>query len=463
MRKKYILALVLIGLLFAATLTVGTGYGLYLSTSGSKKTNAATIDCFEVYYSNSDTIELKNISAQVNEDGEKNSPYTLTITNICTETKELQVRFNILDETTINENALTSLTVKVAGNIEQDTILYKNLSDTKTTNEHAISSKLLGKITIEPKETIRTNVKIWFDERKSPEFQKDEIFKGTFELIDTASTIKLSFAEVLLQNNKTIDTANVNYGEASYSADGLVSITTPEGTSYYYRGVVNNNYVRFANNTWRIVGINPDNSIKLILEKSATSMNYSVYNNAIDYTGLKYIYNNETINNNISTYLEQWYQSTIINNNFDNYVVANSYCNDSSNFINSYHTYFNGYTRLITDKHPSIICPTTNADFGGTYKQKVGLLSADEVAIAGGVYGVDNYNYYLYNGETFFTTTPADYYNFVANLFIVTNSGSISTTPTTSIYGVRPVINLTATTTVSGAGTIDNPYTIDME
>jgi hypothetical protein len=61
MRKKYILALVLIGLLFAATLTVGTGYGLYLSTSGSKKTNAATIDCFEVYYSNSDTIELKNI------------------------------------------------------------------------------------------------------------------------------------------------------------------------------------------------------------------------------------------------------------------------------------------------------------------------------------------------------------------------------------------------------------------
>lgn len=463
MRKKYILALVLIGLLFTATLTVGTGYGLYLSTTGTKKSNAATIDCFEVYYSNTDTVEMKNITPVVNDDGEKSSPYTLTITNICKETKELQIRFNVLTDTTINENALTSLTIKTAGSIEQETILYKNLPDTKTTNEQAISSKLLGKITIEPNETIRTNVKIWFDDRKSPEFTKEDIFKGQFELVDTASTIKLSFAEVLLQNNKTIDGGTINYGESSYSADGLVTINNTEGTSYYFRGIVNNNYVKFANNTWRIVGINPDNSIKLILEKSATSMNYSIYNNAIDYTGLKYIYNNETINNNISTYLEQWYQTNITNNNLDNYVVANAYCNDSSYFINSYHTYFNGYTRLITDKHPSIVCPTTNADFGGTYKQKVGLLTADEVAIAGGVYGTDNYNYYLYNGETFFTITPSDYYNFVANLFIVTNSGSISTTPTTSVYGIRPVINITATSTVSGAGTIDNPYTIDME
>jgi hypothetical protein len=59
--------------------------------------------------------------------------------------------------------------------------------------------------------------------------------------------------------------------------------------------------------------------------------------------------------------------------------------------------------------------------------------------------------------------TGADYYNYIANLFIVTNTGAISTAPTTSTYGIRPVINLAPTVTVSGAGTIDNPYTIDIQ
>ena len=108
-------------------------------------------------------------------------------------------------------------------------------------------------------------------------------------------------------------------------------------------------------------------------------------------------------------------------------------------------------------------CPTTNADFGGTYKQKIGLITADEVAIAGGVYNTNNYNYYLSNGESFFTMTGAEYNNLTAYMFIVTNTGSISTAPTTSSYGIRPVINLEPTLTVSGSGTTENPYTIDIE
>lgn len=459
MKKKYILALVVIGILFTLTLTIGTGYGLYISTSVKDDENATTLDCFKAYFSHSDTIELKNIDPVVNEEGRETSPYTLTITNICSESKELQIRLNVLPETTFDT---TALTLEAAGNIELDTILYKNLPNAKTSNENVVTSKLVGKIAIEPNETIRTNIKLWFDEKKSPELSKEDIFKAQFELIDTASTIKATFSEVLLNNTKTT-TDTKDYSEASYVEEGLHQVDTDEGKSYYYRGIVNNNYVKFGTYTWRIVGINPDNSIKLVLEKSATSMYYSDKTNAIDYTGLKYIYYDETINNNVTDFLEQWYKTNITDKNLDKYVVASSFCNDSSYFINSYHTYFNGYTRLITDKRPSLVCPTTNADFGGTYKQKIGLLTADEIAIAGGVYGTNNYNYYLYNGETFFTMTGADYYNYTANLFIVTNTGALSTAPTTNLYGIRPVINIASTTTVSGAGTIDNPYTIDID
>jgi hypothetical protein len=459
MKRKYIFSLVVIGFMFALALTIGTGYGLYISTSVKGNENAATLECFKVYFSDKDIIELKNIDPVINDEGKEKSPYTLTITNICEDTKELQIRLNVLSDTTFDTKALT---LEAAGNIEFDTILYKNLPNTNTTNENVVMSKLIGKIEVGKNETIRTNIKLWFDEMKSPELTKDDIFKAQFELIDTESTIKSTFAETLLDNTK-ITTETKDYSLASYIEEGLHQVDTTDGKGYYYRGIVNNNYVKFGNYIWRIVAINPDNSVRIVSEKSAASINYSNYTNAIDYTGLKYIYNNEPINNNISNYLEEWYQSNIINTNLDKYIIASSYCNDSSNYINSYHTYFNGYTRLITDKRPTLVCPSTNADFGGLYKQKVGLLSADEVAVAGGVFGTNNYNYYLYNGETFFTMTGADYYNYIANLFIVTNTGAISTAPTTSTYGIRPVINLAPTVTVSGAGTIDNPYTIDIQ
>lgn len=462
MKKKYIFTLILIGILFIGVSAIATGYGVYLSTTeNTQDIGATTLNCFKVYFSNTDTIELKNIDPVVNDEGKETSPYTLTITNICEETKELQLRLNVLTETTFDIKALT---LNAVGNIEVDTILYSNLANAKTTDENVLQSKLIGKITIEPNKTVRTNIRIWFDEKKSPELLKEDIFKAKFELIDTESTIKSTFAEVLLNRESNISNKGTpDYSNASYTNEGLYSTSADNGNYYYYRGVVSNNYVNFANLTWRIVGINPDNSIKLILEKSATSMHYSENINAIDYTGLKYIYNSETINNNVSTYLEQWYKTNIIDTDYDKYVVASSFCNDSSNFVNSYHTYFNGYTRLITDKRPTAVCPGTNADFGGIYKQKVGLISADEVALAGGVHNINNYNYYLYNGESFFTMTGAEYYNYTAYLFFVTNTGAIKTTPTNSTYGIRPVINLDSTLTVSGSGTIDNPYTIDIE
>ena len=70
-----------------------------------------------------DVIELKNIDPVINEEGKENSPYTLTVTNICEEKKELQIRLNVLSETTFDTKALT---IEAAGNIELETILYKN-------------------------------------------------------------------------------------------------------------------------------------------------------------------------------------------------------------------------------------------------------------------------------------------------------------------------------------------------
>lgn len=460
MKKSYKITLIIIGLLLTVTLSMGTGYGVWLSTRDNSNQVTTTIHCFKIYQTDSDMIELKNITPLLNEEGVETSPYTLTITNICTEPKKLQVRLNTLKDTTVELNGLT---VKAAGNIEKETTLYKNLDGAKTENPNIAASKIIGTIEVQPNETVRTNVKLWFDEKKTSSIDPSLIYRAKFEIVDADTAPKSTFAETILGDTSAIDLKTVSsFAEASYTDDGLFRYVTSEGNKYYYRGVVNNNYVSFADYTWRIVGVNQDKSVRLILDKSATFANYSDYVNSIDYTGYQYIYNGVAVNNGITNSLNDWYKANIADRGFDKYVVTQTYCNDSTNIVSNYHTYFGAYNRLVTSKNPSVECPATTLDFGGIYTSKVGVLSADEVAFAGGVHNVNNYNYYLYNGENFYTSSGAEYYNYTAYVITVTNNGAMGIAPTNSGLGIRPVINLDSVLTVSGAGTIDNPYIIDL-
>lgn len=460
MKKKYIFTLVVIGIMIVLTMIVGTGYGVYLSTRDKDEINATTLDCFKIYYSDSDTIEIKNVTSVTNEVGLETSPYTLAVTNVCEEDKELQVRLNILKETTVDTKALT---IEAAGNIEQKTILYKNLSTAKTVDENVKESKLIGLINVKPNETVRTNIRLWFDEVKAPIIPKGQVLKAKFELIDTASAVKPTIAEMLLSKKELIDSKEApSYNMVATNDAGLYPIKGSNGVNYYYRGVVTNNYVNFAGLLWRIVSINSDNTIKLILAKSATNTFFNEKVNEKDFVGLSYLWYKDKINSNIYNYLNNWYKMSIIDKGLDSYVVSSSYCNDTNNSTKDNHTYFGAYNRLVNAKSPSIVCTKSNADFGGIYNLKVGLITADEVAIAGGVYHSNNIAYYLANGENFYTMTPAEFNQLNAYVFIVNNSGMLTSAKVSDSLGIRPVINLRNDLTVSGKGTSDNPYIIDM-
>ena len=286
MKKKYIIILSIIGVLFMISLAISTSYGLWLSTSKDEKLDSTTLNCFKIYYSHTDSITMKNIKPVVNDDGEETSPYTLTITNICEKTKELQLRLNITKQNTIK---LDGLTIKASGNIEQDTIRYNELTSTKTTDTNISLSKLIGLVKIAPNETVRTNIKLWFDERKSPTIKAEEIFSSKFELIDTESSIKPTISETILSNNKVDETKLANFNQVATTEEGLFIANDNNGKSYYFRGNITNNYLDFAGLTWRIVRINGDKSVRIILERSIKNDVYSKNKNALDYTGTKYI------------------------------------------------------------------------------------------------------------------------------------------------------------------------------
>ena len=91
----------------------------------------------------------------------------------------------------------------------------------------------------------------------------------------------------------------------------------------------------------------------------------------------------------------------------------------------------------------------------------VGLITADEVALAGGYYVKENYSYYLYASQQYWTLTPymvgsGGY----ASVFRVDNTGALlNDTPNYSL-GVRPVINLRSDIELTGTGTITDPYIV---
>ena len=86
--------------------------------------------------------------------------------------------------------------------------------------------------------------------------------------------------------------------ESLDSEIGLYATNDDDGTSYFYRGAVENNYLSFAGFIWRIVRINGNGSIRLIYSGtstnatgSATSIGTSQYNSKYfdpTYVGYKY-------------------------------------------------------------------------------------------------------------------------------------------------------------------------------
>ena len=60
------------------------------------------------------------------------------------------------------------------------------------------------------------------------------------------------------------------------------------GTSYYFRGNVKDNYLSFAGKTWRIVRINGDGSVRLVLDSSAGTSAFNSSSNDNAYVGYMY-------------------------------------------------------------------------------------------------------------------------------------------------------------------------------
>ena len=255
--------------------------------------------------------------------------------------------------------------------------------------------------------------------------------------------------------NPTLTTSSNNTSDAS----GLYKSTATNtgNPTYYFRGNVTNNYVKFAEFTWRIVRINEDGTIRMVMANGINSNAAYTYNsNRNNYTYMYYT------NSQVKSTLESWYQTNIgSKTNLASKVTSGAYyceqakvkSGDSMTSGNATMTTYSKYT-------PDFKC-SSDGNNKGVVNASVGLLSYDEVVYAGGYNGQNNNNYYLYNNTYWWTMSPAGFSGSYSCVWSVNSADYFSGNYVDSIYHLRAVLNLNADTQISdGDGTKENPFTI---
>ena len=281
----------------------------------------------------------------------------------------------------------------------------------------------------------------------------------------------------------TVKTGTPDFSKAATTDEGVYKVSDPVygGYSYYWRGAVTNNYVKFANFCWRIIRINGDKSLRLIYDGATCHANgistdesltvkkvsYNSTSNQSNYVGWTYTGTSQrTLSGTASTAktkLESWYSSNITGTNASK-IADGKYCNDrnvqtgSSWAIDGNMFYYSAHKRITTDYAPTLSCNN-----GDIYILKVGLITVDEVIYAGGNSN-NNISYYLYNGNAYWTMSPSGWSGVSAFVYDVRADGhsGYNNTVFGATAGLRPVINLKSDTEfqLGGNGTQNNPYIV---
>ena len=288
------------------------------------------------------------------------------------------------------------------------------------------------------------------------------------------------------------------------------------GTSYYYRGAVDNNWVKFGKEGtkdiyWRIIRINGDGSIRMIYSgttaptestkvvmtgtgtqitvDNTNTFKFNSSHNNPSYVGYMFTEGQQHGNgtpSTIKTAIDNWYKKTTLETDATTKELVSQdqiFCNDrsattsdsgtpgeiSGSMSTSTTYYYGAYARLVKNKKPKLTCTTASDKFtvntsngNGALTYPVGLITADEVAMAGGKFGTGNSTYYLYTNQYYWSGSPSDIDSSgYADEFIVYSSGSIGINYVVDYgIGARPVVSLSSKAKLSGSGTYDDVYTV---
>ena len=188
-------------------------------------------------------------------------------------------------------------------------------------------------------------------------------------------------------------------------------------------------------------------------------------------TSSKEVAQTNTNDSTIKTYLDNWFKTNIFGTENERYLADNIFCNDrsfasnnSGNGAGVNYTKYNWYNWPASKSN--LKCPQQNDAFtvsdttngNGALTYPIGLITTDEVVLAGGWYFGNN-GYYLYSGTWYWASSSSGFDGSRASVRDVRLDGESYTDNAALLGGgVRPVLNLSPEVLQNGDGTMENPY-----
>ena len=397
-----------------------------------------------------------------------------------------------------NEERVISTIPYIVPSIVDDIFLQnyrKNIIKNAETEDYSYYTVKMTYIPTKRKmmSAIRTTPNLIFNSTiiENVNFNKIEVDKVIFNGVTVFEKKKMQgFADMILANS-TVNEGTPDFSLTATTDEGIFKTEDNDGTSYYFRGAVTNNHVKFAGFWWRIIRINGDGTIRLIYDDienheneesvvdntSLISASYNSKYNRSEYVGWTYteglqrpLDKNQATNSDAKAILENWFNDHLAS--YEDKIAVSNY-NNKRNTQNSWTSTptitldYETCDEIIANKTPFLICNNLK----DIYKLKIGLITAEDIALSGGVWTSNNINYYLYSGYKYWTMSPM---RLLANgrsnwgvVFMVNENGGIGAASISSenwttgqkVY-FKPVTNIKPDVEVTGAGTAEDPYVI---
>ena len=363
---------------------------------------------------------------------------------------------------------------------------------------------------------------------------------------EDGTSVKKGYETILTNNGgKTAIEAKTAPSLASIETSnaGMYSYTEGTGKTYYYRGAVDNNWVKYGKfkedqivyrgfsddttNTdvwydsvndqlnytdyptlaecqnsssynykckevvyahkgddmyWRIIRVDKDNKIKMIYAGSKapsestkvaitgtnTNMGFTAYNNDYnhaEYVGFQYTTGSQRgtpTNSTIKTYLDNWYTTYFNENIGTSRFVKTTFCNDrntSSTWASTGSNFkYVPYTRLSS----STPTPTFECNTGDVVTNNFGLITADEIVLAGGKVGTDNSAFYLNNNMGYWAGSPYEFNGSYSSVFSFSPFYGLDSDRVDNLdIAARGVVSLSSESKLLGSGTYNDVYTVN--
>ncbi len=237
--------------------------------------------------------------------------------------------------------------------------------------------------------------------------------------------------------------------EVVSSGDGLYADEFEAGR-YIYKGASPNNYITFNNETWRIISVESDNSLKIMRNTSVLAAWDTNNQNNWETASLNTYLNGEYLNSlsdKDKIVNRDWSVGAITMNNTD---LASQIADEKS-------ATWNGKVGMITASE--YLRANTNMEQCGTYKLDFDNGESDFCATTNWMYDL------LAEGNSLWTITPSNVDNNRVNVILKNFSGfyglaNSTKTNITSNISVCQALYLSSDINLSGDGSASNPYVI---